>query len=396
MLSRSYLLATGAWMALVSCSNSTAKGPAPAAVPAAPPEVPVRVVQASGRSVPVEITAVGNVEPWTTVVVKSPVGGTIVKMPFKEGDIVKRGDILFEIDPRPYQAAVRMWEANLAKERAALAQSEANLARAQAQEAHYGKQADRYAKLFEQGIVSRELADQTAVEARARRTAVRAETAAIESAKAAIASDEASLSHAKLNLSYCTVKALATGRTGTIRVKEGNLIKAAETELVTIHQVQPVYVAFSVPEENLLEIRRRAAASRLPVAAAIPGDTQPPASGTLSFLENSVDTTTGTIRLKARFENADSRLWPGQFVDVRMKMEDRPRAVTVPAVALQTGQQGNYVYVVRPDKSVELRVVTPGARIDNAISIDQGLTAGETVVTEGQLRLAPGMKVKVL
>lgn len=377
------------------CSNSTAKAPATTA-PVTAPEVPVRVAQSAERSVPVEIVAVGNVEPWTTVVVKSPIGGTIVKMPFKDGDIVKRGDILFEIDPRQYQEAVRMWEANLAREKAVLAQTEAALARAQAQEAHFGKQADRYAKLFEQGIVSRELADQTAVEARARRTAVRSETAAIESAKAAIAADEAALSNARLQLSYCTVKALVSGRAGSIRVKEGNLIKAAETELVTIHQVQPVYVAFSVPEENLLEIRRRSSAGRLPVAAAIPGDTQPPATGTLSFLENSVDTTTGTIRLKATFDNRDSRLWPGQFVDVKMKMQDRPRAVVVPAVALQTGQQGNYVYVVRPDKTVELRVVTPGPRIDSSVAIEQGLATGETVITEGQLRLAPGMKVKVL
>lgn len=393
MLRSSALFVAALLAGATACSNSTAKGPAPAA-PA--PEVPVRVAQSAERSVPVELVAVGNVEPWTTVTVKSPVGGTIVKMPFRDGDIVKRGDVLFEIDPRPYQAAVRMWEANLAKEKAALAQSEANLARAQAQETHYGKQADRYAKLFEQGIVSRELADQTAVEARARRTSVRAETAAIESAKAAIAADEASLSNARLQLSYCTVKALVSGRAGSIRVKEGNLIKAAETELVTIHQVQPVYVAFSVPEENLLEIRRRSSAARLAVTAAIPGDTQPPATGTLSFLENSVDTATGTIRLKAAFDNRDSRLWPGQFVDVKMKMQDRPRAVIVPAVALQTGQQGNYVYVVRPDKTVELRVVTPGPRVDSSISIDQGLAAGETVVTEGQLRLAPGMKVKVL
>lgn len=395
LTARSGWLVAAALVIPAGCSNSTAKAPATTA-PVTAPEVPVRVAQSAERSVPVEIVAVGNVEPWTTVVVKSPIGGTIVKMPFKDGDIVKRGDILFEIDPRQYQEAVRMWEANLAREKAVLAQTEAALARAQAQEAHFGKQADRYAKLFEQGIVSRELADQTAVEARARRTAVRSETAAIESAKAAIAADEAALSNARLQLSYCTVKALVNGRAGSIRVKEGNLIKAAETELVTIHQVQPVYVAFSVPEENLLEIRRRSSAGRLPVAAAIPGDTQPPATGTLSFLENSVDTTTGTIRLKAAFDNRDSRLWPGQFVDVKMKMQDRPRAVVVPAVALQTGQQGNYVYVVRPDKTVELRVVTPGPRIDSSVAIEQGLATGETVITEGQLRLAPGMRVKVL
>jgi multidrug efflux system membrane fusion protein len=372
----------------VSCTNSTAKGPAAS--------VPVRVVQSTERPVPVEIAAVGNVEPWTTVVVRSPIGGTIVKMPFKDGDVVKRGDILFEIDSRTHQSAVRMWEANLGREKALLAQSEANLARAQAQEAHFGKQAERYARLFEQGIVSRELADQTEVEARARRTAVRAEMAAIESVKAAVAADEASLANAKLTLSYCTVKALVSGRTGSIRVKEGNLIKAAETELVTIHQIQPVYVAFSVPEENLLDIRRRASAGPLAVSAAIPGDSRAAANGTLTFLENSVDSSTGTIRLRATLENGDSRFWPGQFVDVRMRIEERPRAVVVPAVALQTGQQGNYVYVVRPDKTVELRVVNPGPRLESLISIQQGLGAGETVVTEGQLRLAPGMKIKVL
>ncbi len=394
MLTLRSILAAAAMAAFTACSNSTAKGPV-AALPAAP-ETPVRVAAAESRSVPVDLTAVGNVEPQSTVVVKSPVGGTIIKVHFQDGAMVQRGDPLFEIDKRPYEETVRMWEANIARDRAVLAQAEANLSRAQAQEAHYGKQAERYTKLAEQGIVSREVADQSNVEARARRTAVRAESAAIESAKANIRSAEAALSSAKLNLSYCDVKALIAGRVGTIRVNTGNLIKAAETELVTIHQVHPIYVAFSVPEENLLDIRRRAGSGSLPVTAAIPGDSRAPARGSLKFLENSVDTTTGTIRLKAAFDNADSRLWPGQFVEVRMRMENRPAAIVVPQAAIQTGQQGAFVYVVRADRTVEQRPVVTGPRIDSSIAINQGVAEGESVVTEGQLRLAPGVKVKVL
>ncbi len=387
-------LLTAAWasVALLSCSST--KASAPAAGSKTPVGAPVKVARAETRRVPVDLATVGNAEALSTIVVRAQIGGVLGKVHFEEGQIVKAGDPLFESDPRPYLGLIRQWEANLAREQAQLKLAEANLARAESQAAHYGKQAERYSQLADQGIFSREQSDLATVEARARRTGVRAETANIESVKAAIRADEVSVASAKLNLSYCSIKSPITGRTGAIRAKEGNLVKANDMELVTIHQIQPIYVTFSVPEEHLLKIRQRS--GKLPVLAGIPGDTRPPAQGSLTFLDNAVDNTTGTIRLKATFSNSDGRYWPGQFVDVKLRLEDRPDAVVIPGAALQTGQQGNFVYVVKPDNSVELRVVMPGPRLDTLVSLTQGLATGETVVTEGQLRLTPGSKVTVM
>ena len=378
-----------ALIALSACSSqntTTAAASAPAA--------PVKTAQAESRTVPVEIGAVGHVEASSTIVVKAQIGGTLVKAHFNEGDTVRQGQPLFEIDPRPYEEAVRQWEANLARDKALLAQAEANLARAQAQEAHFSKQADRYEKLAAEGIFSREQADQAAVEARARRTAVRAESAAIDSAKAAIRADESSLANAKLNLGYCTIRSPLAGRTGAILIKEGNLVKANDVEMVTIHQIQPAQVRFSIPEIHLAEIRQRM--KTLVVRAVIPGDTRPPAEGAVDFIDNAVDMTTGMIRLKGSFTNADTRLWPGQYIDVRLRLSERANTVVVPAAAIQSGQNGNYAFVVKSDGTVEMRPVKPGKRLDNFIAVDQGLQAGETVVTEGHLRLMPGMKVRAV
>lgn len=397
MRSPAWIAVVAAVAALAGCSGAS-RGVTAATAPieAVPAGAPVRIGVAESRNVPVDIAAVGNVEAWSTITVKALVGGTLMRAYFEEGQIVNKGDLLFEIYQQPYIEAVRQWEANLARERALLEQSQANLARAQAQEAHYGKEAERYARLAKEGIFSQEQSDQAAVQARSARTSVRAELAAIESAKAAIAADEAALATAKLNLSYCTLASPITGRTGSLKVKPGNLIKANDVDLVVIHQIQPVYVSFSVPEENLTTVRRRlGSGQQLAVQASIPGDTQPPPNGVLTFIENAVDTTTGTIRLKAKFPNADSRLWPGQFVDVRLRLEDRAGAIVVPSGAVQTGQQGNFVYVVKADSTVELRNIKPGPRLDTFTSL-QGVSAGERVVTEGQLRLAPGMKVAVM
>lgn len=376
---------------LVSCTSSQANQPA--AAPAAP-SVPVRIAQAQSRNVPVEVATVGNVEAWSTIAVKAQIGGTLIKVHFREGDMVGKDALLFEIDPRPYRQAIAQLEANIARGRALLAQAEANLSRAQAQEAHYARQADRYDKLAREGIFSREQAEQMAVELRSRRSGVRAETAARESAHAAIQADEAALETARLNLSYCTIRSPITGRTGNLLVKQGNLVKANEVELVSIHQIQPVYISFAIPEGHLGIIRQRTA--QLVAFASVPGDPRPAAPGKVSFLNNTVDRTTGTIQLKATFPNAGTHLWPGQFVEVRLRLEERAGAVIVPAAAVQAGQHGPYVYVVKGDQTVEQRPVKPGPKLAGEVAIDQGLQAGETVVTEGQLRLAPGMKIKVL
>lgn len=257
-------------------------------------------------------------------------------------------------------------------------------------------QANRYQRLAAEGLGSREQADQTAVEARARRTNVRAVTANIDSIKATIRADEAALENAKLNLSYCSIRANLSGRTGDMRSKPGNLIKANDAELVTIHQVQPLLVAFTVPEIQLATLRQRLQSGRLSVAASIPGDPQPPSTGQLTFLDNAVDPATGTIRLKATFPNPTTRLWPGQFVHVRVLLAEKQNAVVIPAAALQNSQAGSYVYIVTPAQTVQLRPVTLGPRLDRDVTIETGLAGGESVVVEGQLRLAPGSKIKAV
>lgn len=385
-------LVLAALVALAGCAKTETTAKA-AGEPAAP-AVSVKLATAALRNMPVEIKTIGKVEAFASVQIKSLVAGTITRAFFTEGGSVNKGDMLFEIDPRAYQEAVRQWEANLARDQALQQQSEAQLASAQAQEKFYGVQATRYEKLAAQGIVSQEQADQAGVEARARRTNVRAVQAAIDSIKATIRADEAAIDNAKLNLSYCSVRAPLSGRTGDMRIKPGNIVKANESELVTIHQVQPAYVTFTVPEARLITLRQRMKQGALTVSAAIPGDTLPESKGTLSFLDNAVDAATGTIRLKATFPNAETRLWTGQFVNVRVLLEEQANAVVIPAAALQNSQQGNYVYVLTPAQTVEMRPVTVGTRLDREIAIDKGLAGGERVVVEGQLRLAPGMKVK--
>ena len=386
-----YILAAALLALAAGCAKTESTAIA-AGNPAAP-AVSVKLATATLRTMPVEIKTIGKVEAIASVQVRAVIGGTIIKAYFNEGDTVKKGDLLFEIDSRSYQEAVKQWEANLARDQALQAQSEAQLASAKAQEAFYGMQAGRYEKLAAEGIVSREQADQANVEARARRTSVLAVSAAIDSIKATIRADAAALDNAKLTLSYCSIKALIGGRTGDMRIKPGNLVKANDSDLVTIHQVQPAYVTFTVPEARLITLRQRIAKGALPVSAAIPGDSLPDSRGTITFLDNAVEAATGTIRLKATFPNAETRLWPGQFVHVRVLLEEQANAVVIPAAALQNSQAGNYVYVLTAAETVEMRPVTVGARVERDIAIDKGLRGGERVVVEGQLRLAPGMKV---
>lgn len=381
-----------ALVALTACSRGI---PAPQTVGAASITViPVKIATAELRSIPVEIKAIGNVEAFTTIAVKAQIGGALIKAHFKEGDSIRQGDALFEIDPRPYQESILQLEANLARDKALRTQAEAALARAEAQEAHFSKQTERYERLAAQGIFSRVQADEAALEARSRRTDVHAEKASIESFSAAIRADEAALGNARLNLGYCTIKSPITGHAGNVLVKEGNLVKANDVDLVTIRQVAPIYVTFAIPEDRLLALRELISRGDLTIGAGIPGDTRQPARGKVTFLDNSVDTATGTIHMKATFPNADAHLWPGQFVDVRVLLEERTNAIVIPAAAVQTGQSGNYVYVVKPDDTVEMRNITAGPRAGRIIAIDKGVQSGDRVVTEGHLRLAPGIKVR--
>jgi len=371
--------------------------------------VPVLVATVSQKDVPINIDVIGNVEAYSTITVKAQVGGELTKVSFQEGDYVKKGDLLFSIDPRSYQAQVTQAQAqysqaqaNLARDTAALGQAEANLARDNANEKYSRNEATRYEKLLEQGVVSREQADQMRSNADALAQTMVADKAAIESAKAQIMASKAAvenaaaaIENAKLLLEYTAIRSPIDGRTGNIAVKQGNVISANTTDLMTITEVRPIYVTFSVPEAQLSDIKKYMAQGQLHVNATPQEDGASQESGVLTFVDNTVDATTGTIKLKGTFENDDNKLWPGQFVRVSLRLTTRPNAVVVPNQAVQTGQDGQFVYVVKQDQTVEMRPVVTSTRVDQELVIDRGLEPGETVVTEGQLRLTPNSRVQI-
>lgn len=334
----------------------------------AKPPVPVAVGAVTQKAVPVQIAVIGNVEPSSTVAVKAQVGGTLTRVHFTEGQDVKKGDLLFTIDPRPYEAALR--------------QAEANLARSTAQYENARAEERRYAELVKKGYVSQTQYEQ-----------VRTNAVALE---ATVFADKALVENAKLNLGYCSIRSPFTGRTGSLMVYEGNLIKAnADTPMVTINQIQPVNVSFGVPENELPEIKSYMAGGPLKIEAFLSKGDRNPAEGRLSFIENVVDTATGTIKLKGSFDNRDKRLWPGQFVHVVLTLTIQNNAVVVPAQAVQTGQQGQFVFVVKDDLTAEVRPVMASRTSGEESVIERGLIPGEKVVTDGQIRLMPGAKVEI-
>jgi multidrug efflux system membrane fusion protein len=357
--------------------------------------VPVTVAVASQKDVPVEVQVIGNVEAYTTISVKAQAGGQLTKVSFSEGDYVKTGDLLFTIDQRPLEAALSLATANVAKDEAALGQAQANLSRDTAQNKYTEANAARYAELFQAGVVSKDQSEQLRASADASGQALAADRAAIASAQAAIGASKAAIDNARVQLGYTSIRSPIDGRTGNLSVKQGNVVMANSQELVTINQVEPIYVTFAVPEAQLPAIKRYMAERKLAVRAGPQDSPEDEETGTLTFIDNAVDMTTGTIKLKGTFPNSDRKLWPGQFVRVTLRLTIQSNAIVVPNQAVQTGQNGSFVYVVKQDRTVEMRPVSTGARVDQDMVVDQGLQAGETVVTEGQLRLAPGSRVVV-
>ncbi len=350
-------------VAAIGCSKKDPRAGAPAEA------APVTVANVARQDVAVEVRAIGHVEPFTTVAVKARVGGQVIRVGFREGQDVRRGDLLFQIDPRPYQAALAQARAQLERDRAIARNAEEDV--------------KRYTDLVQKDYVTREQYDAT------RATAA----AALASAKA----DEAAVQNAQLQLSYCTVTAPISGRAGSVLVYPGNMVKGNDDNpLVVLNQIQPVYVSFSVPESSLGQIRERLRpGGKMRVSAAASGNPSKSQTGELSFLNNSVDPGTGTILLKGTFPNENEALWPGEYVDVVLTLATEPKAIVVPSQAVQTGQAGQYVWVVKNDLTVESRPVTV-ARTQGPLSIvAKGLEEGERVVTDGQLRLAPGAKVQV-
>jgi membrane fusion protein, multidrug efflux system len=357
------------------------------------PVVTARVVR---KDVPIDITAVGNVEPYSTISIRPQVNGQLMRVFIQEGDYVRKDEKLVEIDPRPLQAQVAQAEAQLSKDRANLQQAVANLARDVANEKYAREQAARYVKLFEEGVVSKDDRERFASNADSLTQSAQADLAAIESAKAQIQADEASLENTRLQLSFTTISSPIDGRTGNIAVKAGNIVNGNQTDLLSIAEVEPIYVTFAVPEPRLPEIRRyMGSGSKLPVDAKSQDETGEGERGELTFIDNNVDATTGTIKLKGTFRNANRKLWPGEYVNISMHLTLQPNALVVPSPALQTGQDGTYVYVVKEDMTVEMRPVTPGLRVNDMLVLDKGVREGETVVVEGQLRLAPGSRVQI-
>lgn len=375
-------------------NGATAAGPAGAGgrgAGAGP--VPVVVGKATQKDVPIDIAAIGNVEAFSTISVRSQVSGALIKVHFTEGDIVKQGDVLFTIDQRPYEAALAQATANLVRDEALMKQAEAQLGRDAANADYVKAGADRQAQLLKSGLVSKDVAQQATSAAGASDATLTADRAAIESAKAQLAAQQATVQTAKLQLDYTTIRSPINGRTGNLAAKAGNLVTANATELTTITQVAPVYVMFAMPAVHLQDIKQHLSAGDLPVVATPQDNAGQPATGKLVFMDNAVDPATDTIRLKAQFANDDRGLWPGQFARVSLRIATLQGATVVPTQAVQTGQDGQFVFVVKSDSTVEQRAVTTGATAGDDTVITKGLQPDETIVLEGQLRLEPGTRI---
>lgn len=380
-------------VAQLACSNANSAAKGPGGRGALPP-TPVTVAKAEVRDVPVQVKQIGSVEPVAVIAVKAQIGGELIKVLFREGDDIRKDQPLFEIDPRPYQQAINQTQAAIEKDNALIAQAEANLARDRVQAANAKEQAQRYESLAKEGLISKDQNAGYQTTFNAQNESVRADEAAINSAKASLNVDKAALETAKLNLSYCSIRSPIDGRAGSVLVQAGNLVKANDTALVNINQVQPVYVSFSVPEQLLADVRRASSGRSLAVSAIVSPEHS--AAGQLTFIDNAVDNATGTIKLKATFPNADRALWPGQFVNVVMILRTLRGVTVIPSEAVQAGQQGQFVYVLKADQTVESRIVKPGQLIEGKVVIESGISPAETVVTDGQLRLVPGGRVRVV
>jgi multidrug efflux system membrane fusion protein len=386
-------------LSLNSCSRGDAKADSK------PDIVSVRTVTAGVSDVPLEIAAIGNVEANSSVDVKSRVTAPVLRVHFAEGSDIVKGQLLFDLDPETYNRQIAEIEANIAKDAANEKEAEANIVKDDATLKNARGIADRAKQLAREGIFSREQTDQMVSNADVANASLDADRAALESAKTATRADRARLEQTKLLLAWTQIHAPIAGRAGAIAVKEGNLAKENDTTLVTILQTSPVYVSFSVPEDLLPEIRRYQKEGSLAVKAIAPDKRE--SAGTLSFIDNLVDTSTGTIRLKAIFSNPDGALWPGQFVNVRARLSVERERVTVPSRTVQTGTQGKYVWVVNPaDASVAMRNVevprvytpegvAPGDQAELAV-IASGLKPGEQVVSEGQMRLSATSHIRLL
>jgi multidrug efflux system membrane fusion protein len=354
---------------VAGCSGNTSENRA-AHSKHASSALPVRIAEAVEKTMPVEIQAVGTVQAYATVTVRAQVEGKVTAVHLREGQCVNTGDLLFSIDSRPFEARLRQMQANLVRDKVQLENAR--------------NQLKRNASVVAKGYVSREQYDQASANA--------------EALAATVKSDEAAVEDARIQLAYCSLRSPIAGCAGEVFVDRGNVVKANDPDhpLVVIRQVHPIYVGFSVPERYLPEVKKYSAAARLTVLAAPAGRADEPLRGALTFIDNSVNASSGTILLKATFANKNQALWPGQFVNATLQLTSQPHAVVVPSQAVQTGQQGQYVFVLKSDRTVDYRPVTVARNMNGQTVIAKGVRPGEKVVTDGQLRLFPGAVVKIV
>jgi multidrug efflux system membrane fusion protein len=339
-----------------------------AAAGAARPLIPVTIATAEAKDVPVFLRGLGNVQAYKTVAVKTRVDGQLIKIAFEEGQDVKEGDPLFQIDPRPFQAMLDQAMATKKKDEAQLEGAQLDL--------------ERYGKLIGSGFQSRQSYDQ--------------QKATVDALKGSIAADQATIDNAKLNLAFADIRSPIAGRTGQRLVDLGNLIQAGQsTTLVTITQIKPIFVNFTIPQYANHNLRKNQAREALTVFAYSADDTYKLAEGKVTLIDNQIDTATGTLRLKATFDNADEKLWPGEFVSVRLELSVRKGVVTVPQRAVMQGAQGSYAFVIKADNTAERRVLEVEATQDGLAVIGKGVALGEKIVVDGQYRLTNGAKVRI-
>jgi multidrug efflux system membrane fusion protein len=355
--------------------------------------VPVVVGRVVQKDIPVDLASIGNVEAFSTVSIRSQITGSLQEVRFHEGDFVKAGQLLFTIDARPYQAAVDQAEATLTRDKALLVQAEAQLQKDIASDQYNSAEAKRLASLHERGLVPRDQSEQGKASADASSATVNADKANIDGAKATLVAQQAAVESARLQLAYTQIKSPIDGHTGNVMIKAGNLISANQTELITITQVDPIYVTFSLPAVHLDEIKQHSADGTLAVTATPQTTGGQPSNGKLTFVDNAVDPSTDTIKLKATFPNPNRVLWPGQFARVSIRVAVLPNATVVSSEAVQTGQDGQFVFLVKQDQTVEQRPIKTGQTVDQDVVITAGLRPGDQVVTEGQLRLEPGSRI---
>ena len=352
--------------ALLAVSGCSPNSGANAAKPPPPPTL-VTVEEVAVKDVPVQLLAIGAVKASATVSVKSQQNGELQKVGFKEGDEVKAGDLIFTIDARPFDSALAQAKANIDRDKAVLIRAEADLKRAD--------------ELRKSDSIAQSAYDQF--------------RSTVDSQKATIAADEAAVANAQVQRDYCFINAPISGRVGELLINEGNVVKSGDTILAVINQLKPIYVDFSLPEQNLPEIRAHMAGGKLKVSAYPPQHPDIRAVGELTLINNQVDGSTGTILLRGTFANEDEKLWPGQFVNVALTLETKQNAIIVPLASMQVGQMGNFVFVAKADQTVELRPVTAGVEANDRVVIEKGLNAGERVVTSGTLKLVNGAKVEL-